>query len=378
MLVGTRTVDRPGRAPLLVTALVQPEHAETLDRHLDDAVASVAWFERNVGEYPYATLTVVDPAPGADGAGGMEYPTFITAGEAGTGTHEDDAGLEVVIFHEFGHQYWYGMVASNEFEEPWMDEGINSYSESLGLDEIWSAKNSVYFPVAPLSVKLPIPSPYFRGAQRFAALPQFVEPDPIVRTSWGFSSNLSYGLNCYPRTAITLRTLRGYLGAETMDRVMRTYFERWRFRHPTAQDFFDVASEVSGRDLSWFFDEFFRASRPLDYAVGSVARSNAGTDSVTLERRGEAVLPVKARVTREDGTVEDLVWDGQDALKTFDLDGTSPIARVEIDPDHVVSLDADITNNSRLASAELAGPFRIASDWGLLFEHVLALLGGCV
>src|SRR5207247_3561361 len=91
-------------------------------------------FEKWYGPYPYKTLTVVDPEPDS-AAGGMEYPTFIT----GDSSWFMPAGLyvpELVVEHEFGHQYWYGMVATNEFEDAWMDEGINSYTECKILDDI--------------------------------------------------------------------------------------------------------------------------------------------------------------------------------------------------------------------------------------------------
>ena len=114
-----------------VTVLLQPEHAPQSERHLQAAKAALKWFGLWYGRYPYPTLTVVDPAFGGGGSGGMEYPTFITAGTSVLMNRWPlDRVLvpEHVIVHEFGHQYWQSMVASNEFEESWLDEGFNSYS----------------------------------------------------------------------------------------------------------------------------------------------------------------------------------------------------------------------------------------------------------
>src|SRR6185436_2466977 len=89
------------------------------------------------GRYPYRVLTVVDPASGAAGAGGMEYPTFITAGTtflSNRGPLRGLRALENVVVHEFGHQFWYGLVANNEFEEAWLDEGFNTYSTGKVLE----------------------------------------------------------------------------------------------------------------------------------------------------------------------------------------------------------------------------------------------------
>jgi aminopeptidase N len=108
-----------------IRALVQPDHAEQGQRHLEAAKVAVAYFQDHYGDYPYPNLTVVDPRRGARGSGGMEYPTLITAGtyyRLPTGVR----ALEGVIVHEFAHNFWYHLLASNEFEEPWLDEGITT------------------------------------------------------------------------------------------------------------------------------------------------------------------------------------------------------------------------------------------------------------
>jgi hypothetical protein len=384
-VVGTRAYKEGDFPPVQITALVQPEHRATLERHLDDCEKSLSWFNRNIGPYPYGTLTVVDPQEGADGAGGMEYPTFITAGipstSPGTNPEPDDPLLEVVIFHEFGHQYWYGMVGSNEFEEPWMDEGINSYTEQIGMEEIWPDAQSLYLAFGGVNVvRLPIPNPVVGRGTRFASLESTVRRGPLINTSWGFKGDYNYAVNTYYRTAVAMRTLEGYLGGETMNKVMRTYFERWRFRHPTSQDFFDVASEVSGQDLAWFFDQFFRSDRVLDYSVQSVEprEGDETKTEIVLERDGDAVFPVTARVTRRDGSTEEIAWDGRAAQQLFVVDSASKVARVEIDPEGGVMLDANRTNDSWVATTDGAGPTRVASQYGLLLQHVLTLLAGAV
>ena len=114
-----------------VTVLLQPQHAIQAERHVQAAKAAIKWFGLWYGRYPYPTITVVDPAFGAGGSGGMEYPTFITAGTSSLlGRWPFDRVLlpEEVTVHEFGHQYWQSMVASNEFEESWLDEGFNTHS----------------------------------------------------------------------------------------------------------------------------------------------------------------------------------------------------------------------------------------------------------
>ena len=177
-----------------------------------------------------------------------------------------------------------------------------------------------------------------------------------------------------------MRTLEALIGSETMSKVMRTYFDRWRFHHPTSQDFFDTASEVSGQDLTWYFDQYFRADRVLDYAVQSVKpqSDDAAKTDVILERNGDGVFPVKARVTRRDGSTEDLTWDGVAAQRLFTVESGSPVVAVQIDPERKVMLDANWTNDSWVARADTVGPTRVATQYGLLFQHLLVLLSGAV
>lgn len=385
MLDGHRTYSEQGFQTVEIRALVQPEHAATMDRQLDIAEKSIRWFNENIGPYPYKTLTVVDPEEGAMGSGGMEYPTFITGGfmstSPGTAPGPRDPMLETVIFHEYGHQYWYGMVGSNEFEEAWMDEGINTYTETLGMAQVWPDHDRLYFAFGGRNIcEIPLPSLDSGRYNRVGALPGTTRRGPMINASWKFKGDYGYGENAYRRPGIALMTLEGYLGRETMQRVMRTYFDRWKFRHPTSQDFFDVASEVSGQDLTGFFDQYFRADRVLDYAIQSV--KPVGEDKLTTEfiiqRNGDAVLPVHAVVTREDGSTAEFNWDGAASQQLFTVDSASPIVRVVIDPENKVWLDANITNNSWVRNTARSGSARIATQIGLLFEHILVVLSGAV
>ena len=135
-----RSLDEVRLSDVEVTVLLQPEHAAQADRHVRAAKAGIKWFGLWYGRYPYPTLTVVDPAYGAGGSGGMEYPTFITAGTSTLFNRwplDRVLAPEGVTVHEFGHQYWQSMVASNEFEESWLDEGFNSYSTGKVMERVY-------------------------------------------------------------------------------------------------------------------------------------------------------------------------------------------------------------------------------------------------
>ncbi|HEY7574514.1 MAG TPA: M1 family metallopeptidase, partial [Thermoanaerobaculia bacterium] len=125
-----------GLADVEIRLHIQPEHLAQADRHFRAARAALAGYGRILGAYPYPTLTVIDPPWGASGAGGMEYPTLITAG---TALHAPISlqDPEEVTVHETGHQFLYGLIANNEFEEPWLDEGVNTYLTDRVLKAVY-------------------------------------------------------------------------------------------------------------------------------------------------------------------------------------------------------------------------------------------------
>jgi len=125
-----------------ITLLIHKSHVNHKNRYLQSLKNALAFYSRHYGAYPYSTITLVDPAPGASGAGGMEYPTFFTGGTI-SWLPKGILLPEMVTIHEFGHNFWYGMVASDEFEEAWLDEGINSYSEIKAMTKYYGENTSL-------------------------------------------------------------------------------------------------------------------------------------------------------------------------------------------------------------------------------------------
>ncbi|NDD63806.1 MAG: M1 family peptidase [Acidobacteria bacterium] len=373
-----------------VTLLLQPEHAAQADRHFRAAFYAIRYFGLWYGRYPWDTLTIVDPPYNAEGAGGMEYPTLITAGtrwRAGL-----DQNPEGVIVHEFGHQYWQGMVASNEFEESWLDEGFNTWSTAKVLQ---TAYGDDRFPISLLGINwgyLPftLPHPY---ENRMLTLR---EPfyDPVLTPSWKYYDDTSYAVNSYLRTGLVLSSLEGFLGEDAMARLMRTYHQRWRYRHPASTDFFAVANEVAGQDLGWFFDQFVRGTGSLDYEVAGVEEESAPEGGwktrVTFRRSGEAWFPADVLLTFADGTritgfaapgpgdsvtyrfedsrtgeVRAADWPGARRWLRLETSHPARLVRVEVDPWRKALLDANLTNNTWTTANGVAPALRWAG--GLLF-----------
>jgi aminopeptidase N len=180
----------------------------------------------------------------------------------------------------------------------------------------------------------------------------------------------------YARTSLWLTSLERTLGWDTTQRALSSYFARGSFRHPSPEEFIDTMTTTSGRDLSGFFDVMYRGSATFDYAVDRVVErttDQGATETTVIARRlAEGVLPVEVKVTFADGSEVRQTWDGRDRWRAFRFRRASPAASVEIDPDHVLTLDVNYTNNSWTSHPRTAEAARKwATRWLTWFENVL-------
>ena len=379
-----RRFEERGLPPVEMRLLVQPEHAAQVERHFAATAAALRYYGSWYGAYPYGHVTIVDPAF-QSGAGGMEYPTLFTAGTswlAPAGVTEPEA----VTVHEAGHQFWYGIVGNNEFEDAWLDEGFTQFSEAR-------ATEAAGFPSH-------VEARFFGGVVPwvYRDMPLTRETDPYLLPSYrrraeaDVPATLSFryfpssaGAITYAKTALWLHTLERYLGWPTLQRILSTHFARWRFRHPRPADFFAIVNEVSGQDMTWFFDQVYRSSNTFDYAVDSLASEPSRSRGfvtkdgrpgfvdqddtrfetrVVVRRLGEALFPVDVLVVFEDGSSERQRWDGQDRWKAYLFDRASRAVSAQVDPDRVLLLDVDRTNNSRTLAPRSSAA---ATKWSLVW-----------
>ena len=364
----TARFEHPRLPPVDLRLLLQPEHAGQAERHFAATRAVLRLYGEWYGAYPYGHLTIVDPA-WQSSAGGMEYPTLFTSGTrylapAGGGEPEG------VTVHEAGHQFWYGLVANNEFEHAWMDEGLNEFSASRVLHESLAP---VYYTERFFGDFLPwvfreIPLTRVDtdgwGSYRRAA-----ESDTPATPSWRYYTGTGSAIT-YSKTALWLHTLERQIGWARLRRGLSAFFERARFTHPAPGDLFRALSESAGQDLTWFFDQVHGSSNTVDYAIGHLATSDAGPrglvdtggaprfadgsarratwrTEVVVRRLGEATLPVDVLVGFADGSTARERWDGRDRWKLLTYDRPSAAVSAEVDPDRVLLLDVNRTNNSR-------------------------------
>jgi len=380
--------------------LLQPEHATQADRHFEATRTALRFYGEWFGAYPYANITIIDPA-WQSGTGGMEYPTLFTAGSRYL-VPARVTQPEHVTVHEAGHQFWYGIVGNNEFEDAWLDEGLNTYSTARAIEANPLLKMNFYS------------RRYFGGfvpyVFRDIALSREVSGNGLsdyrMEAKSDTPSTPSYkyfpasgGALSYDKTALWLNTLERYLGWPTMQRVMSTFFERWKFKHPSPRDFFAVVNEVSGRDMTWFFDQVHRSSNVFDYGVqtvrsqpvpgtGYVDRNGKPTfeagaspsgrvrSTVVVRRYGEAIFPVDVLVSFANGEQVRERWEGRDRWTSFVYERSTGVEAVVVDPDRILLLDINRTNNSyRAHPAATAAAQKWMLKWMVWLQDALSTYG---
>lgn len=377
--------------------LCHPFREDDADRIINAAKYALAYMDDQVGPYPYPVLTIVDPQYGAGGAGGMEYPTLITAGDHWL----MPAGLrlpENVTVHEFAHNYFYGILASNEFEEAWLDEGMTTYSEVKMMDS--------YFPEDEGSTLnlfgLKIDDSQYTWIG-YAGNPK---QDRILRPSWTYQRG-GYGRFSYFKPAMMLLTLENYLGNVKMRAIWHTYYDRYKFKHPHTPDFFSVVNEIAGKDMNWFLEPIIYGTNVLDYAIGSISSKPViernrgvfddplGEDSdslnqkpgdmnedsvriyeskVVVSREGEIKFPVEILVRFNNGDSVREKWDGEDRYCVFTYKRPSSVASAQVDPEHKVWLDINFLNNGRTVSNQDSAPSKYAWRWLFWMQNLLQFL----
>ena len=355
-----------------IRMLMQPGHMASSARYLSALKGTMRKFDEWIGPYPYAQITVVDPPHGGGEAGGMEYPTLITA-DTTWWMPKSVLEPEFVVEHEFGHQYWYGMVATNEFENAWMDEGINQYMEAKVMDALYGKATS--------NVNSRLATIGEQGTDRIGYVP-VADRDPLSRPAWLYMDSSSYGGISYAKTALMMLTLENLIGEKTVMHALQVYFDRYKFKHPTPTDFTATMNEATGQNLDWYWKQAIYGTQTLDDRILTAsservdwynkAEEKKGVtvyyNQVTVHRRGTFDLPVLLEAKFDDGSTVRERWDGKDRWHRFTWDRKAKLVSAEIDPDHGYLLDRDPFNNSWTATANRKASGKLAGYWTLLTQ----------
>ncbi len=371
-----------------VRVLYPPGHTRVAERTLDTLGFALPRASTLYGAYPYPTLTVVHPPEPASEAGGMEYPTLIATGGPWFAGALGDRGIEAVTIHELLHQWFYGLVASNEARSPFLDEGMTTYAELRLLEAAFGHGSA--FEAFDLSVSATALARTFAAAR--------AEDVPVSSAAAAFPSFRTLGALVYSRSAVILETFARVYGRERLDTALGAYARRFRFGHPTPSDFVGAVGDALGPDakraLVLALDERGRVdflvrevvSAP-ERAPGGVFDRASGRETVpstsgglsrfrgraVILRHGSLELPVEIDLYDSTGKRRRERWDGRGAVHVIDWHGDAPLTHVVVDPEQRILLDDDPLNNA--ASLAPSSSSRTLERSVYFAELLLALLG---
>jgi hypothetical protein len=369
--------------------LIMPEHEVNKDRFLGAAKHTLDFFESYIEKYPYPSLTIVSPPCYGLFSGAMEYPTLITAP-----TLKDfPTGIkttETLTIHEITHQYFMQMLATNEQEEPWMDEGFTSFFEARIMD--------TYYPDGIINFwGIKVGSEEFRRGRFFNA--DNIKVNPLSDFGWHFRHG-SYSEIVYGKAAVLLSTLEMQVGKEVMQQIIQTYFKRWKFKHPGRQDFIDVALEVTAKQLgddqkrvvASTLQQGIFSTDACDYSVHSIStrllppaqgffddldnceralkRDKPIYESKIILYRLEGFkLPITTTITFDDGTTSIEQWDGQERSHEIVYRGMKKVVQATIQE---IPLDKNSINNSYTLAPESTSLWSFLTKSASWLEGVMA------
>lgn len=335
---------------------LDPLHADLKDRYFHAAKSALSSYAKWYGSYPYNTLSIVVPPEGANGAGGMEYPTLVTSFAAVSENPGYD--LERTVVHEIGHQYWYGMVASNEFEEAWLDEGFTSYAEDKVMEAAYG-----------ITPNLRLEASYM------------TDPAPLKQPSWAYDDSSHYAENVYMRAKLVLVDIENKVGDKLMDRIMRTYFQKYKFKHPTTGDFQRVVEQVTKAKWTDYFSQYVYSNRTADISVEAIEVKKMEQDgetgyesNVLIRRNGGLTGPVPILLRFADGSTLMKEWADTETHVQYTEVSSSPLQSVTVDPDQTNVLDNKLINNFMLAEL----PAESRTRWNLAATKLIEGILGAI
>lgn len=320
------------------------------------------------GRYPYRMLTVVHPPAFAPAASGMEYPTLITTGFPWYAGHVTTL-VERVTLHELGHQWFYGLVATDEHSSPFLDEGLTTYAEWTAMEALFGAGSAFSAPGLTIA----------DGAYERVLSARAGHDDVVAHPAADFASFGAIGALVYARTGTILATLGRVYGEDRVRRAVGRYARFYRFQHPTPRHFVSAMQEVLGDEAADFLRLALFQKGTVDFVAkdfrSTRARPKAGVfgegstrtevpepaeekdlwlGRVVVHRHGTLQLPVEVEFRFEDGSRVRKSWDGRAPHASIECEGKSKIVAAEVDPDLDVLLDDDLTNNTARAGSASA------------------------
>lgn len=236
----------------------------------DIAKRAFPFIEKTFGAYPYKQFSFI-----TGGDGGMEYPMATLL--AGTGG----------AVHELMHSWYYGILGSNESENPWMDEGFAQYAGA----RVWAFLNgSTGFAQAD-------------NYNRYFSLVRSGREEPMTTHADHFNTNYSSAAAAYYKGCVFIEQLGYITGAQVRDSILLEYYRQWKFKHPAPSDFLRVAEKLSDMKLDWYKQYWVNSTKTIDYAFDSLWEEK-GKTKIRIRRKGMVPMPIDLKISFRDSTSE--------------------------------------------------------------------------
>ncbi|MBB3119550.1 M1 family metallopeptidase [Pseudoduganella violacea] len=414
-LTGTWTF--PGSPEVEIKVLFPPEYAANAAPAMKATKDALNFYSKTLGPYPYQTVTVVIPPHNAQEAGGMEYPTFFTAD--GIPDLQPDTlgafGLDFVTIHEFGHGYFYGILANNEFEEPMLDEGLNQFWNT----RMTRAERRDLHLAPPWMQRLGL-----NPVWEFGQVQRLLTPLSFPADALGANAmDRLQGINpVYSRTALAMLDLEKEIGKEALERGFKEYYRLWKFRHPSIADLRETLAETTGqrKTVERVFAQQVYAVSKVDDSIDSLSSeevlpqpgSHAGKGKrillsneavekqadeirekwakahpdakegsgpfpyhtvVVVKRKGAAV-PQTLQVRFADGSSETVKFEGEERWRRFEWTRNSEAVSATLDPEGKHLLDINKLDDSQTLKADRRAQRRWSFDLAALAQTLYTLI----
>jgi hypothetical protein len=305
------------------------------------------FFNKNIGPYPWDQYSVVQ-----GGDGGMEYAmlTLITG-------ERSFPSLVGVTAHELAHAWFQHLMATNESKYEWMDEGFTSYISSIAMNQVMETYAE---------------NPHTGSYRGYLQLANSGVEQPQTTQADRYALNAAYGASAYSKGAVFLAQLGYIIGEENLDKTLKRYYDKWKFKHPTPNDFIRIAEKVSGAELEWYLNDWTRTTATIDYGIKEVIEADENSTKVILERHNLMPMPIDLTVRYTNGQEEEIYiplqmmrWEkpsdhenwtvAEDwawAYPTYDLKIDKPLNEIESIEIDESQLMADINRDNNLYTAQ--------------------------
>jgi len=329
---------------------------------------TLEFMNKNVGKYAYDDLTYA--LVNATDAGGVEYPGFVVLASP-RGALMATRFYETLVVHETVHQWFYGMIGSDQVEAPWMDESITNYFMHKIFLRYWGRDANL----------LEFAGLKFSERDNLRALTQAIAaPGAVDDPTYAFVNESDYYGIIYFKGSLALETFDNILGDSLSVIFWQLYFELYRFKHPSREDFINLTGEIAGDNVRKSLEILLGSTDAIDYSASNL--ENKLLDSVAykisfqIEKKGELPLRVDYRVLFDNGDSLDGQWAPVYNYAEIELSASAPAKSVIVDPKNIFAIDGDLFNNSISFQTDNRPGVRLSSGLMFMLESFLSFIGG--